>query len=171
MRIGLIADTHVPTIMKEIPDQVITAFEGVDLILHAGDVQVPRALDWLERIAPVICARGNNDGFMEDPRMEPVQIQHLEDLTIAVIHTFTYPNLALDYYYTNHFKQKVDIVVYGDTHLESVDWHDGLLMINPGSPVAPGPNMAVKLGSVAILEVKAGQAEAWIVQLRDLPVP
>jgi putative phosphoesterase len=157
--------------MKEIPDQVITAFQGVDLILHAGDVQVPRALDWLERIAPVICARGNNDGFMDDPRMKPVQLLHLEGLTVAVIHTFTYPKLALDYYYANHFKEKVDVVVYGDSHMERVDWEDGLLMVNPGSPTSPGPNMPVALGSVAILEINEGKAEARIVQIRDLPLP
>ena len=51
MKLGLISDTHIPTVAKEIPKEVETAFQGVDMVLHAGDIQVLRALDWLERIA------------------------------------------------------------------------------------------------------------------------
>ena len=53
MRIGLISDTRIPGSATEVPPQVTRAFEGVDLILHAGGIQATRVLDWLERIAPV----------------------------------------------------------------------------------------------------------------------
>ena len=39
MRIGLLSDTRIPGIAKEVPPQVARAFEGVDLILHAGGIQ------------------------------------------------------------------------------------------------------------------------------------
>ena len=82
MRIGLIADSHIPTLAEEIPSEVKNAFESVDLILHAGDIQMAKALDWLETIAPVIAATGNNDYFFEDPRMQEVQIIDIEGFRI-----------------------------------------------------------------------------------------
>ncbi len=40
MRIGLIADAHIPEAGKELPHQAAEAFKGVDIILHAGDLIV-----------------------------------------------------------------------------------------------------------------------------------
>jgi hypothetical protein len=41
MRIGLIADTHLPSSIREPWPEVVSAFRGVDLILHAGDIVTP----------------------------------------------------------------------------------------------------------------------------------
>ncbi|MEA3397456.1 MAG: metallophosphoesterase family protein [Chloroflexota bacterium] len=59
MLIGLLADTHVPYRAHAIPPAVVAAFQGVDLILHAGDVDEPHALAPLEALAPVYAVRGN----------------------------------------------------------------------------------------------------------------
>ena len=61
MRIGLLSDTHIPETEKKLPPELIEAFQGVDLILHAGDIYVPSVLDDLQRIAPVLDARGGAD--------------------------------------------------------------------------------------------------------------
>src|SRR5262245_45376195 len=53
MKVGLISDTHIPSMGKEPPPEVARVFEGVDLILHAGDIYTQDCIDWLERIAPV----------------------------------------------------------------------------------------------------------------------
>ena len=37
MRIGVIADTHMPAARAELWDEVAVVFGGVDLILHAGE--------------------------------------------------------------------------------------------------------------------------------------
>ena len=54
IRIGLIADTHIPEAGDNIPEQVYEQFKGVDMILHGGDTHVIEVLDWLEEIAPVL---------------------------------------------------------------------------------------------------------------------
>lgn len=59
MRIGLLADTHVPYRADAIPTSVLEALRGVDLILHAGDVDEPWVLDGLRELAPVQAVRGN----------------------------------------------------------------------------------------------------------------
>ena len=37
-KIGLISDTHIPEARASLWDQVYTAFQGVDLIIHGGDI-------------------------------------------------------------------------------------------------------------------------------------
>ena len=45
MLIGCIADTHIPTRAKRIPDEVMEAFQGVDAIFHCGDMVKLEALE------------------------------------------------------------------------------------------------------------------------------
>ena len=52
MRIGLISDTHIPEAHPELWPQVFHAFEGVEMILHGGDVHEFWIIDQLEKIAP-----------------------------------------------------------------------------------------------------------------------
>lgn len=61
VRIGVVADTHVGEHLPGLPPSVATALEGVDLVLHAGDLTVPGVLDDLRAIAPVVAVRGNHD--------------------------------------------------------------------------------------------------------------
>jgi len=54
--IGIISDTH-----GFLPQSVAEAFNGVDLIIHAGDIGEPDIIAALEEIAPTIAVRGNMD--------------------------------------------------------------------------------------------------------------
>ncbi len=76
MLIGLIADTHIPEVAKELSRELIEALKGVDLILHAGDIYVPSVLDVLESIAPVLAASGDDDygALLEDKRVKKKHI-------------------------------------------------------------------------------------------------
>jgi predicted phosphodiesterase len=56
---GLLSDTHIPHRLKRLPSAVLDALNGVDVILHAGDVDDPAALESLRSIAPVHAVRGN----------------------------------------------------------------------------------------------------------------
>jgi putative phosphoesterase len=54
--IGVISDTH-----GLVRREVIEAFRGVELIIHAGDVGRPEVLTALQAVAPVVAVRGNVD--------------------------------------------------------------------------------------------------------------
>ncbi len=43
-RIGVVADTHVGEWVAELPQAVLAALAGVDLILHAGDIRFRQSL-------------------------------------------------------------------------------------------------------------------------------
>ena len=86
-RIGILSDTHMPGSLREMWRQVGAAFEGVDLILHSGDICHPLVLDQLERWAPVLAARGNNDLFRSgDQRVADVQWLDIDGFRIAMVH-------------------------------------------------------------------------------------
>src|SRR2546421_12861040 len=57
-KIGVISDTHIPH-FKKLPGAIWEHFDGVELIIHAGDLSVLSVIAELESIAPVVAVRGN----------------------------------------------------------------------------------------------------------------
>ena len=172
IRIGLISDTHIPADAKILPPHVREAFKGTDLILHAGDIYLPSILDELETMAPVLAARGNDDGdFPQDRRFKISHVLNINGLSLGLIHRIFFPGTPRDPFdkrTEKDFGQQVDIIVFGDSHVAVVARHNGILLVNPGSPTVP--NGLRELGTVALLEIVGKKAEARIVQLSELPI-
>lgn len=57
--IGVLADTHIPHRLSEMPPQVYELLRGSDAILHAGDLESLDILPALQAIAPTYAVRGN----------------------------------------------------------------------------------------------------------------
>jgi putative phosphoesterase len=167
MRIGLLSDTHLPGERRSLWDEVRTAFQGVDLILHGGDIVHPMVLDWLEEIAPVLAAEGNNDRGWSDPRMSPVQVLDVGGWRLAMVHDMEPEDRPIQYLLETYLKnERVDIVVTGHTHFERLDYREGVLQINPGSPTYPHL-YSTRLGTVGILDLASGRLDAKIVMLGE----
>src|SRR5260221_13951305 len=60
-RIGVIADTDCREFSARLPQRLFEVLAGVELILHAGDVNREETLADLSRIAPVQAVRGDHD--------------------------------------------------------------------------------------------------------------
>ena len=157
MRIGLIADTHLPSTIREPWPEVATAFRDVELILHAGDIVTSGVLDWLERIAPVLAALGNNDFDLDDPRVKPTHTLDVEGWRIGMLHDVTSGI---------RFESPVDVLVSGHTHYERLALLDGVVYANSGSPTLPH-HLSTRLGTVGVIEVDAERLSARIVRLGD----
>ncbi len=172
MRIGLLSDTHVAWAETEIPPQVMDIFEGVDLILHGGDIYIHSVLDDLEQIAPVLAALGDDDYPSQDPRIKEKHILHLEGKMLWLIHEGPYTPLSVASL-TAWWQKRVspdeiesgkpDIIISGHEHLPLVEYCDGILCINSGSPTLP--NHRYGPGTIGILELKDGEADVNIIQL------
>lgn len=176
MLIGLISDTHIASLNEKLPLQVRTAFSGVDLILHAGDIWVPSVLDELESIAPVKAAWGDDDMEADlggDSRMLKENSLSLDGFIVWVMHIK--PPYGLISPRDGHFTSKAggnnrgfpNLVVYGHTHSSSIERYKGVLLVNPGS--ATWPNYLPQLGTVALLNIKSTEIEARIVPLNGKP--
>jgi len=149
--IGILSDTHIrPGGRRQLPPQVFTAFEGVDLIFHAGDLNTLQVVTDLENIAPVLAVPGNNDDWDVMSALPPTRTVEIERCIIGLAHGDR-PNpeahtkardtaeCAL-----SHFRG-VDCVVFGHSHWPLIHWRrlpgigrterDGMvLLFNPGSP-------------------------------------
>lgn len=164
MRIGLISDTHVPEVVTSVPPRVREVFSGVDLILHAGDLSVASVLDELHAIAPVLAARGDDDYEIQDERIREVQRLTLDGLTLYLIHSSQYWARDLIKHPEKHNLEKApDIVVFGHTHRDVVHHVGNSLLVNPGS--AAFPYYQLRAGTVALLTISGGKAEARVISL------
>jgi putative phosphoesterase len=148
--IGIIADTHVPQRLPQLPGGIERVFRGVELILHAGDVNKRYVLDQLNGIAPTLAVAGNADLFRSGlPARRVIEIAGRRIGLIHghgswlhyLLHKLTdlpkynkrrYRHMAYDAFMDN----RVDVIVFGHTHRPDITTHRGVLLFNPGS-VAP----------------------------------
>ena len=170
MRIGLISDSHISR-GGELWPQVFDAFQGVDAILHAGDLWSPVLLDELAAIAPVWAARGNGDMHVDDPRVEDTWVLDFEGLSVAMIHDFPSPERASPEILARRTEQRFpgatpDVVLYGHTHIEEAAGVEGVLYVNPGSPTLPY-NKSLRLGSIGFLHIEPDAVRAELHQLSE----
>ena len=168
MLIGLLTDTHMPGSIPTLWEEVRRAFQGVDLILHGGDIQTSSVLDWLESIAPVLAARGNNDGLQDDPRVKDLHLLDLDGWRVGLIHDLEPEDRPIEDLVKRYFRAPVDIMVSGHTHFERLDFRDGVLQINSGSPTYPH-QYSTRLGTVGLLRLATHGVEARIVLLGNTP--
>ena len=83
-RIGVVSDTHCPEFLEMLPARLFEALEGVDLVLHAGDINSEETLAALGRLAPVQAVRGDHDGSLTNlPASREVTV---EGKRIVVVH-------------------------------------------------------------------------------------
>lgn len=126
MRIGLISDTH-----GRLRSEVFDLFEGVERILHAGDIGPVDLLLELEAVAPVTAVYGNTDRFDIRERVPDVARIELAGRAVVVMHgdqlgSPTPAGLRVA-------QPGADIIVFGHTHKPLVDDSAGTLVVNPGS--------------------------------------
>jgi putative phosphoesterase len=105
--------------------EILTLFQGVDLIIHAGDVGSPDILDALEVIAPVVAVRGNMDRDDRPGNLPKTEMVPIENGFIYVLHNLYDLDLVPE-------AADVRAVVSGHTHKPSVTWKNGVLYLNPG---------------------------------------
>jgi putative phosphoesterase len=152
--VGLISDTH-----GLVRPEVATAFAGVQLILHAGDVGGSAVQARLATIARVEAVYGNVDD-PHDPALRAERVVTLGGVTIHVSHGHEFPRptpeLALGRY-------RGDVVVFGHTH-RALIVRDGAnrMAVNPGSA---GPGRFDLQPSVARATIRGGEAGVEIISL------
>ena len=160
MLIGLISDTHIPDRARIIPQNVIDAFSDVDLILHAGDLTSLDVIEELERIAPVMAVQGNMDR-VNGINLPQAKTLEVEGVKIGVVHGEVYPRADTQQLVYLAKQLDVDILVSGHSHQPKIEQTDGVLLINPGSPIVP--RLADR--TVMLLEIHDKEVDVEIVKI------
>ena len=152
--VGLIADTH-----GLVRPSVFAALDGVELILHAGDVG-EGVLEELQTIAPVLAVLGNTD-WPGTPGLAESIDREIHGIRVHVSHGHELgsptPERLLAAY-------DADVIVYGHTHKQLVVQMDGRWVVNPG---AAGPRRFKLQPSVGRLSIHAGRVNIELVELAE----
>jgi putative phosphoesterase len=148
--VGVISDTH-----GLLRPQALDALRGSDLILHAGDVGKPEVLDQLRQLVPTFVVRGNVDHGDWASRLPVSEIVEVGSRSFYMLHDIS--ELDLDPP-TAGFAA----VIFGHSHQPSIEMHDGVLFLNPGSA---GPRRFKLPVSVARIRVSGDELDPEIVTL------
>ena len=153
MKIGVISDTH-----DHLDPRVASLFEGVDHILHAGDIGLPWLIMQLEGIAPVTAVLGNNDFGKEFKETEIIQLAGRKFLLHHIVDARS-PAPPIQ---RRIVREAPDVVVFGHTHKPFNEMIGGTLYFNPG--YAGRPRFGL-VRTVAILHCDAGGIRAEFKEL------
>lgn len=156
LRIGLISDTH-----GLLRNEIYAAFDGVDEILHAGDVGDPAILLELEIIAPTLAVYGNTDGWELRQRLPEMLELERAGHRVALVHGHQWGSPRADDLAASY--AGFSVVVCGHTHQPLVREAAGVLVVNPGSA---GRRCFGKPVSAALLTLERGRSPS--VRLLDL---
>jgi len=168
LKLGILSDSHTKTTFHQDAIEKLLS-EGVDYLIHAGDIMLEEHLKMLENTnIPYVCVAGNNDTGIISLAMEynfyrePYYFK-IDDLKIKLMH---HP------YYMN---ADVDIVISGHTHLFECELKGETLFINPGE-VCAREKPLIECATVEVLDgkyavnhyFKEPQQKEWRCRIVDL---
>jgi putative phosphoesterase len=131
--IGVLSDTH-----GYLDPAVLTIFEGVDHIIHAGDVMDPATIEALETVAPVTAVAGNMDSgkLGRLPREVSGQVGSVR-FVVGHKRKRLVKRLNLGKVEGVPPGRQPDLVVWGHDHIPAAEWVDGTLFLDPGTASSP----------------------------------
>jgi len=151
MRIGVVSDTH-----GLYRPELAKVLEGVERILHLGDVGKSSVLDELRKIAPVTAVRGNVD--REGPCGELPETD-----VVLIAGRYVYMLHDLKTLHLDPAAGRFAAVLHGHTHVPNYYTRKGVLYFNPGSCGPRRFDLPVTVGLLTVAE--DGEFEAKIIPL------
>jgi uncharacterized protein len=148
--LGVISDTH--GLMRL---EAIRALDGVDMIIHAGDIGTPDVLEALHAIAPMVAVRGNNDKGEWARGLPETEVVEVGNVVLYVLHDVK----ALD---LDPVAAGFHAVISGHSHRPDMAKRQGVLFLNPGSA---GPRRFKLPVSVARLIIRGDTVDAQLIEL------
>lgn len=144
MLIAILSDTHIPRGRRTLPPRCVERLRAADLILHAGDLTSVAFLAELRALGPSVEAVVGN---VDEPALHellPIErTVEVGDARIGMVHVAG-PAAGRPERLASRFPDCA-AVVYGHSHLPEVTRHDGIWILNPGSPTerrrAPFPSL------------------------------
>ena len=134
VKIGVISDTHIYN-FEDLPDKIIQAFKGIELILHAGDLVNLTILEGLRKMVPrVYAVWGNMDSPQVRRNLPEKEIIRVKQFRIGLTHGIGAPFNLMKTVREKFAKEQIDCIVYGHSHSPRNEVHQGILYFNPGSP-------------------------------------
>lgn len=138
--LGVISDTH--GLLRE---EAAALLQGVDHIVHAGDIGNPAIIERLERVAPVSAVRGNVDVEPWASMFADTLQMTLFGQKISVIHDrkdITFAPAMMG----------INLVISGHSHRAGIESRDDVVYLNPGSAGPRRFRLPITLAKVQIID-------------------
>jgi len=124
MKIGVISDTH-----NLLDPKVLGLFDGVQHIVHGGDIGLPWLIFRLQSVAPVTAVGDNTDS----PELNYPDFQSIELATQRfLVHHIVNPHALFPHLQPRIAKERPQVVIFGHTHKPFCEEIGGRLFFNPG---------------------------------------
>ena len=162
MRIGVISDTHIPVFSQNLPKKVFEYFNDCDLIVHAGDILELSVIEELSSIAETKAVCGNMDGYEVRQKLPEQIVFTAAGKKIGLVHGKGSASRIVDTV-KEMFKKKVDIIIFGHSHIPCSETINGILFFNPGSASS---GVSSGSGTFGIIEIIDGQVSTEIIETK-----
>lgn len=178
MKIGVLADTHIPDRRRSLPPGVLEIFSSVEIVLHAGDITQMELLRQLqEQVSLTFAVSGDKDNGSVKSNLQELQVLEFGGVRIGLLHgnrdsrtelierargifrPWQYTPAYFDYILSRF--TDVDAIVFGHTHIPYAKIHNGIFLFNPGSLVP-----RVGEPSVGLLEIDTRGIRGRIINVR-----
>lgn len=182
MKIGVVGDTHIPALGPQLPSRLTEVFQGLDILLHTGDVCELYVLEDLQEMFTLTFAVwGEADTEEVRHYLDEKRVVRFGERALGMIHGHQFgeaqkgagrwlrrlfrrapePGTLEDFLLAQFDGDNVDAIIFGHTHYPHVKMHNGVLLFNPGA-ARPGPG---RQPSAGILKVEKRSISGRIVYL------
>jgi len=162
MKIVVLSDSHIPVSIDNIPQEIYKEIKKCDLIVHAGDIVESFVLDELGKFAEVKAVHGNMDSPELKSRLPERDNFKLLGKNIGIIHSDN-PEKDIVKISKKAFKEKMDLIIFGHTHIVFNKVIDGTLYFNPGTV---GDNVCAPYRSFGVIKVEKDKSiKAEVIKL------
>lgn len=130
MRIGVLSDTHLNRVSKDLTEILDHHLSQVDVLFHVGDYTSPEVVDFFgSKNFHGVC--GNMDPLAVKAVLPEKKIVEIGGFRFGLIHGWGSPR-GLEERVLAQFNE-VDVVVYGHSHRAMNEEVQGVLLFNPGT--------------------------------------
>ncbi len=150
--IGVVSDTH-----GKLTPGLAGMLNGVDLIIHAGDIDRPEILESLQALAPVVAVRGNMDQGNWAQLLDKTELVDFQNTLLYVVHDID--DMDIDPGPT-----EVAAVISGHTHRAQIRRKGKVLFLNPGSATLPRGGCPP---SMAVIYIREESLDARLFEISD----
>lgn len=164
MKIIVIADTHIPASAPEMPQKLFEYLKSCDMIIHAGDLIDVEVINKLTGLAQMKAVWGNMDTADVKKALPETLIFKADGKTVGVTHGSGSPENTLEKVKETFKGKKLDIVVFGHTHVPFNRTIEGTLYFNPGSVC---DKIFAPYRSFGVIEITGNSVKAEIIRVDE----
>ena len=160
-RILVISDTHIPLSCPKLPEQIIEELKRSCLCIHAGDFIDIEVANEISKHTELKAVRGNMDSEQIQKKFPNKLVITIGDVKIGLTHGGGPPFNIMEKI-SNTFSEKIDLYIFGHTHVACDEIHKGKIFFNPGSAT---DKVFAKFSSYGILNITGKNVERKIIRI------